>query len=215
MLAFAKYTYTFGAPLKKVIEQGGVTGQISVTDETINVKGIKIIAAGKTVLTDKNGKFEFNNLALGTNYILLDQATLPDDVITSAKIPYTVNIKEGEKANLIIELVKAANINGQFEVNNKNKMLDEYDLTGNIKIESNDFTYYTESNKKGEFKFQNIVPGIYKMSVLRFKKENKLLNVDKNIQVSTIEGTTSETKIELKVKERKIRFKNKNFKVGK
>tara|TARA_R110002050_G_scaffold116847_2_gene233396 strand:+ start:43987 stop:48036 length:4050 start_codon:yes stop_codon:yes gene_type:complete len=215
LLAYAKYTYTFGAPLKKVLQQGGLLGHVVTTDPSINIKGVKIIGTGKTVMTDKNGNFELNNLPLGKNYILVEQSTLQQGVITSAKIPYEVIITEDEKAELIINLVKSSSIYGRFELNILKENADDYNLQGYIKLENNDFTYYAESNKQGIFKFDQIVPGNYKISLIRFKENTKLLVVDKTIMATLKAGEKFDGIIRLKTRDRKIRFKNKNFKVGK
>jgi hypothetical protein len=212
LLAFGKYTYIFGAPVKKVVEQGGFIGQILTNDKKINTNGIKIIAAGKTVVTDKNGSFELNNLAIGKNYILVDQSTLDQGVITLEKAPYEVIILDNKMALLNIHLVKSANIYGKLEVDNNQS--NDYSLQGYIKIQNDDFTYYTESNRNGEFKFQQIVPGNYKMILLRLKENDKLFDVDNNTQVNIAEGESSDVNIRLKIKAKRIKFNNKNFKVG-
>jgi hypothetical protein len=46
-------TYSFGVPLKRIILQGGVNSLNQVNDKSIDVKGIKIIAAGKALLPMK------------------------------------------------------------------------------------------------------------------------------------------------------------------
>ena len=217
VLAFAKYTYTFGAPLKKIIKQGGLTGSVFSLDNTINIKGVKIIAAGKTVLTDKNGNFELNNLSLGKNYILVDQSTLEKGVITSAKIPYEVIIKDNNQANINIELVKSSSLKGKFWIDlEKIKFRNNnYNLQGYIKIQNKDFIYYTSINKSGEFKFQEIVPGNYKLTILSFSSNSAQFIFDTNIQILLNKGEATFKAIELKLKERRIKFKNKNFKIGK
>ncbi|MHB1107647.1 MAG: carboxypeptidase-like regulatory domain-containing protein [Lutibacter sp.] len=181
-------------------------------DKKINTNGIKIIAAGKTVVTDKNGSFELNNLAIGKNYILVDQSTLDQGVITLEKAPYEVIILDNKMALLNIHLVKSANIYGKLEVDNNQS--NDYSLQGYIKIQNDDFTYYTESNRNGEFKFQQIVPGNYKMTLLRLKENDKLFDVDNNTQVNIAEGESSDVNIRLKIKAKRIKFNNKNFKVG-
>ncbi|AOW20490.1 outer membrane protein transport protein [Urechidicola croceus] len=212
LLVFGKYTYSFGAPVKKMIEQGGVTGHIFSTDKTIDVKGIKIIAAGKTVLSDKNGKFELNNLSLGKNFILIDESTLPNGMVTSSKLPYQVIITEGKKAELEIQLVKSSNVYGTIKLNSNST--EDYNLKGYLKIENKDFTYYTESNRKGEFKFKSIIPGSYKLTLIRLRDNNKLFKIDNNVQVNPKEGQINNAIINVKLKTREIKFNNKNFKVG-
>lgn len=216
-MAFGKYTYTFGAPLKKVIEQGGILGNVSSADPSIKIEGIKIIASGKILLTDKDGNFEINNLPLGKNYILIDQSTLEKGVITSEITPYEVIVEEKFKSDLNIKLVKAASIKGEFELDLENIKLKNatYNLQAYIKIHNKDFTYYTETNRKGAFKFQNIVPGTYKLTLLSFKENNKLIDFDDNIKITVNPGVVHDEKFKLKLKERKIKFKNKTFKIGK
>ncbi|NLP59190.1 SpaA isopeptide-forming pilin-related protein [Lutibacter sp. B1] len=212
LLVYGKYTYSFGVPIKKIAEQGGIDGYVFSLDKTIDIKKIKIIAEGKTVLTDKNGKFELNNLSLGKNYILIDESTLPIDVVASTKIPFEVKIEEGNKVQLDIELVRSTRIYGIIDLGNN--QLNKYNLQGYIKLENDNFTYYTESNSKGEFQFKKIVPGTYKLTLIRLRENNKLFDIENNVQVIAKAGEKSDVKVNVKIKTRKIKFNNKNFKVG-
>ena len=212
ILVSAKYIYTLGVPIKKIVEQGGLLGHIITDGSTINTKGIRIIAAGNTLESDKLGDFEINNLPLGKNYILVDQSTLPTNVITSVKMPYEVTIVENKKTNLDIKLIQAAFLNGSIMIDNSSDTA--FNLEGYLKIYNNDFVYYTESNIKGEFKFEQIVPGNYQLILLQLKENDKLIEQGKNIPIALKEGRIVETKYNLKVKEQKIRFTNKNFKIG-
>ncbi|WP_405379739.1 SpaA isopeptide-forming pilin-related protein [Maribacter sp. LLG6340-A2] len=213
LFTYAKYTYAFGAPLKKVLQQGGLIGKVVSNDDTVNVKGIKIIGTGKTVMTDADGNFELNNLPLGKNYILVEESTLQKGVITSARIPYEVQVAEHKKASLEIQLVKAASVSGQFEYA---ETYDEsFNLEGYIKLHNSDFTYYSESNKQGQFSFDQIVPGNYTLSLIRFKENNKVLVMDSAIGVNLNAGEKLRAVIKLKTMARRIKFKSKNYKVGK
>ncbi|HDZ07274.1 hypothetical protein LCGC14_0117670 [marine sediment metagenome] len=213
LFTYAKYTYTFGAPLKKIVQQGGLIGKVVSDDVTVNIKGIKIIGTGKTVMTDADGGFELNNLPLGKNYILVEESTLQNGVITSAKLPYEVTIVENKKADLVIELVKASSVSGQFEY--AESIDDNSSLEGYLKLHNNDFTYYCESNKVGQFSFDQIVPGNYTISLIRFKENNKVLVMDRAISANLTSGNDFQAVIKLKTIARKIKFKSKNFKVGK
>ena len=200
-------------PLKKTVQQGGLIGKVVSDDVSINIKGIKIIGTGKTVMTDANGGFELNNLPLGKNYILVEESSLQKGVITSAKIPYVVTIEENKKADLVIQLVKASSVSGQFVYA---KSIDKnISLEGYIKLHNSDFTYYCESNKLGQFSFNQIVPGNYTISLIRFKENNKILAMDRAIIANLKSGDEFEAVIKLKTVVRKIKFKSKNFKVGK
>ena len=212
--AFLKYSFTFGAPLKKVLKQGGVSGRILSNNPNINVKGGQIVAAGNSVRSDSKGKFELNNLPLGTNYIIVDQSNLPANVVPSVKMPFKVEIKEKQKTSVNIELVRAGNVHGKLKIDSLKNDDSKYNLTGYLKLYNEEFTYYIESDKAGNFKFQHIVPGNYKIALIRLKKEEKLIPASKAISVLVSEGATSVVNITLKVKERKIKFRDNNFKVG-
>lgn len=212
ILLSAKYIYTLGVPIKKIFVQGGLLGHVITKESAINKKGIRIIAAGNTVISDKLGNFEINNLPLGKNYILVDQSTLPTNVITSVKMPYEVSIVENQKTNLDIKLIQAAFLNGSIMINNSSDTA--YNLKGYLKLFNDDFVYYTESDMKGKFTFQQIVPGNYQLALLQLHESNKLLEQGKNIPCTLKEGQTVFTKYNLNLKAQKIRFKNKNFKIG-
>jgi hypothetical protein len=214
IFAYGKYTYSFGVPLKKIKEQGGVMGYVIANETDINTEGIKIIAAGKTVMTDRAGRFEIQNLPLGRNYILVEQSTLDQGVITSSKIPYEVIIEENKNIELNIVLVKSAMIKGSIQVVKTERAPMTQGLESFIKLENQDFTYYSESKKNGSFEFHQIVPGTYDITLMRLKKNDNLFYEERTSQVTLTEGAVLDATIFLKLKERKIKFKNKNFKVG-
>lgn len=212
LFAYAKYTYSFGVGVKRMFDLGGVEGSLITTDNDINIKGIKVYTAGKTIVTDKYGNFEFNNLELGTNYIYIDESTLPMHVVAKQKNPIEVIVEKDKRVRLDLLLVKAGKLNGTLNLTNKEKAI-ETNLESYLKLENEDFTYYAESNKNGTFKFQNIVPGDYTFTVMRFKKNGKNLSVVKNTEISIKEGIETPIIVNVKGKERKIKFKNKKLNV--
>jgi hypothetical protein len=210
--AFVKYTYSFGAPVKKVLKQGGVAGRITTKDTTINLKGVQVIATGNAVRSDAKGNFELNNLPLGTNYIIIDQSTLPANVVPSVKMPFKVEIEEKQKILTQIELVKAGNVKGQLTVNQAPED-ENYKLEGYLKLQNEEFTYYAESDNDGNFSFQHIVPGQYTLTLIKLKNEKKLI-AKKSTSVLITAGDVAKVILNLNEKERKIKFRNNNFKVG-
>ncbi|MCM4156440.1 hypothetical protein [Gramella sp. AN32] len=211
LLALGKYTYSFGVPLKRVLQQGGLRGVIYAEDESIKVSGIKIIAAGQTILTDKNGRFQLNNLPLGKNYVLIDESSLPMGIVSSQKTSIEVEIRQERESDITLQLIKSANINGTISIaGNKtaSNMLEKY-----FKIENKNFTYHVESNKEGIFQFKDIVPGTYTLNLIRFK-ENDDFEIKKDIQISVGAGETMDVPFVIIAKERKVKFTNKNFKIG-
>ena len=212
LLAYGKYTYSFGVALKKVLEQGGVSGNVYATDASINIKGVKVYTAGKTIVTDQNGVFELNNLPLGINYVFVDESSLPLNVVVAVKNPIKMNVEKDKKVSLEISLAKAGNLVGKLNINRSS--FNKTNLEGYIKLENENFTYYTESNTEGSFKFQNIVPGNYTLNVIRFKNNTESLKAPKNLTVEVKNGRITEFNISVKGKERKIKFNNNNFNIA-
>ncbi|HEA81452.1 MAG TPA: hypothetical protein ENI01_13415, partial [Maribacter sp.] len=145
VFSYLKYTYSFGAPLKRVNWRGSMTGTISAKDTSININKIKLNATGKDSYTDAFGNFEIKNLPLGNNFIMLDESTLPFGVVATQKIPLAVEIEKDEIAQLKIELVRAATLNGKLKIDDLINVNTSIDLHGYIKLEGVSHTYYTES----------------------------------------------------------------------
>lgn len=213
LFAYAKYTYSFGVGVKRLFDRGGIDGHIMASNSEIAIKGIKIYTAGKTIVTDTNGNFELNNLELGTNYIYIDEASLPLNVVSKQKNPIEVIVDKDRKAILDIQLVKSGSLYGQFNLKNKEKAV-ETNMSSYIKLENEAFIYYTEANENGAFRFQNIVPGDYTFTLIRFKSNVQPFSVIKHTNVTIEEALNTELEIAVKGKERKIKFKDTNFKIA-
>ncbi|WP_416443547.1 hypothetical protein ACH3O9_01170 [Leeuwenhoekiella sp. A16] len=211
LLGFGKYTYMFGIPLRRTIEQGGLKGYVFAADETIKTKGIRIVSSGKTLSTNAKGEFELNNLPLGTNYIFIDESSLPLGIVAAKRAPFKVIVARDNMSSLDIPLVRSSTINGSIDFIEKD--LTKKDLTAYIKLENKEFTYTIESDKTGTFSFQEIVPGTYKIEIMRFKAGD-LFDIPKATQITVEENARETISIEVGSKKRKIKFDNKNFKVG-
>ncbi|MDT0643956.1 hypothetical protein RM553_14050 [Zunongwangia sp. F363] len=210
LLALGKYTYTFGVPLKRVLEQGSVEGVIFSENPAISVENIKIIAAGHKIATDKKGRFEINNLPLGKNYLFIEEASLPEGVVVSKKAPLEIIIRKDKTQNLSFELVQGGKVNGSIQLI---KRKDTLGYQGYIKLTNEEFSYFVESNTNGLFSFKNIVPGNYNLDLVRFKEED--YESMESTQVNVKSGSIATILIPLTARERKIKFSKKNFTLGK
>ncbi|MFI8379150.1 hypothetical protein [Leeuwenhoekiella sp. NPDC079379] len=205
--AFGKYTYSFGAPLKRTMEQGGVDGYIFSEDDTISVENIKIITTGQRIASNEQGEFRLNNLPLGKNYVFIDDSSLPENIVSTRKAPFEVNVTSNHTADLSIELVKAAVVNGKINLISKK---DTIGYKGYVKLSGDDYNYFIETDTKGNFIFKNIVPANYELTLIRFKNENDYYKIsDNNITASS--GKQEDIQIYLTAKERKIKFNTTNF----
>lgn len=209
VFAFLKYTYRFGAPLKKVLKQGGIRGLIISKDPTIKLKGVQVIASGSSVKSDTQGRFELNNLPIGNGYILVDESTLPGEVVLVSKLPYEVQIEEGRSTEMVLELARAASLVGKLTVEDDTE---ERNLSAYLKLQNDTHTYHIESDKTGAFAFKRIVPGSYKLSVVRMKKGKELEPVIQEIAIDTNENNNPLI-FRMKTLERKITIKKSNFKI--
>ena len=207
--AFLKYTYRFGVPLKKIRKQGGIIGKVYSNNPDVNVKGIQLIAKGNVVRTDKNGNFEMNNLPEGNNLLILDQSTLPRNVVLKREMPLTVRVTEKEKAPINIEVCLSVSVDGRISCLDTTK---QYILSGYVKLYNDEFSYFMETQDDGSFSFKNIVPGKYTLSLLRLKTPSTLVAVNQKI---VIDATTSQKDIafEMRPKQRVIKFKRTKFKL--
>ncbi|NKI27003.1 hypothetical protein HCG49_10560 [Arenibacter sp. 6A1] len=213
LFAYGKYTYNFGVPLKKVIADGVVKGRVTAGDNSIDIKGIKINVAGKTVMTSKDGVFEINNIPIGKNYVLIDQSSLPAKAIVASNVPYEVVVDKTRTPFLHIELVKAASLHGKINLKSTDPAHQDKSLRGYLKLETEGAVLYTESNDEGEFTFDNIIPGKYVVTILRLKNNENLFQYGKTAQIIVEDGGEYFVNIDLELKQRNIKFKNKNFNI--
>jgi len=210
LFAFAKYTYRFGAPLKKIINQGGILGNVGSLDGRIRVSDIEIVAGGQTVITDAFGNFELNNLNVGKNYIIVKTTTLEDGVMTTSKIPYEVLVKADAMTNLNIELMRTGGLKGRLELES-NKF---YSLEAYLKISNENYSYYKRSKANGDFHITNMAPGVYNIEILGMIENKKSFEERTNFKVEIKSDETASRSFALKLKSRKVKFKSNNFKIG-
>ncbi|MDP5043757.1 MAG: hypothetical protein NWQ06_02120, partial [Leeuwenhoekiella sp.] len=207
LLAFGKYTYSFGAPLKRTMEQGGVDGFIFSEDDNISVENIKIITTGQRIASDEQGEFRLNNLPLGKNYVFIDDSSLPENIVSTRKAPFEVNVTSDNTADLSIELVKAAVVTGKINLISKK---DTIGYKGYVKLSGADYNYFIETDASGSFTFKNIVPATYTLTLIRFKEQNDYEKMS-DYKITASSGKQEDIQIYLTAKEQKIKFNTTNF----
>ena len=206
---YAKYTCKFRAPLKRILELGSAQGQVTSNLEHVDLNGIAIKSTEPTVKTNALGFFELNNLPIGINYIFVDESTLQKNIIVAKKMPLEITVTKDGIRNLEIPLVEASKLSGKLTITTATN----YNLSSFLKLESNTFTYHTESSANGSFSFKHIVPGNYKLTILKLKNNPESFNSipTKNILIKA--GENKKFNMVLSEKVRKVKFNNTNFKV--
>lgn len=210
LLALGKYTYSFGVPLKRIIQQGGIEGIFYSDNPNISVENINVMAAGTKIATDASGKFEINNLLIGKNHILIDENSLPDGIVLNKKAITEVEIQQGKKKFLTFELMQGGNVTGSVQLL---RNIDTLGFKTYLKLSNEEFSYYVESDINGQFAFQNVVPGSYNLDLVGLKEDE--YEKFKNRRLYITEGETADVFLPLVEKKREIRFSKKNFTLGK
>lgn len=137
---------------------------------------------GSAVGTDKGGKFVFSRVPEGLHTISLDVRNVPADFYLLSPEKQTVVVEKRKTSKLDFVLVEGATIAGRvFQDTNKNSLLDEEDqplkdvlillkpvskeglASALEKMRSEELNTYTD--EKGNFIFENILPGPYELSV--------------------------------------------------
>ncbi|WP_072994574.1 carboxypeptidase-like regulatory domain-containing protein [Pseudozobellia thermophila] len=211
VFSFLKYTYSLGAPLKRIRWRGTLGGSILTHNKGISVDRVKVNASGQDTYTDAFGNFEIKNLSVGTNYLVIDESTLPIGVVAVQRMPIEIDVRQDKEVQCEIELVEAAMVEGSLLLG-QNKGGEAPNLEGYLKLEGAVHTYYTESDKNGKFTIKSLVPGSYELSVVRLKHENDL-KPSKTYRITLAEGETLETTVELAKKDRGIKFRSSGFSV--
>ena len=142
------------------------------------IPGIKIMLEdGSTTITDKDGKFKFSNVIEGFHRVSLDERRIPANfyIIEPTKKKIEVKARKTHKVNFI--LIEGATISGKV-INdiNRNKKIDKNekgvkDVLVLLKpvekeMKAKEKYFYgmilnTYTNSKGEFLFEDILPGEY------------------------------------------------------
>lgn len=211
LLALGKYTYFLGVPLKRVLDQGSLSGTIGTSTEDLDVSGIRILAAGKEVVTNKNGHFELNNLPVGQHYLFIDESSLPASSVVTTQSPIEINIQPNAKHHSYFEISQAGGIKGYISLKNQNG---ESAYRGYVKISNEQFSYMTESNEQGIFHFDRIVPGNYSLKLLHFRNEEDY-DFEKELAVSVQPGELVAIEMPIVARPRKIKFSKKTYNLGK
>ena len=209
-----KYSNRFNIPTSKNKDLGKLIGQIFAKDFKI-IRGIPVHLSGFTTITDEGGIFEFNNIPKGKHFLTIDRPKSVSEYITKQDLPIEVDIIAQERTNLFIDLIKPVKINGKifFE---ENKQIQSKEFKNKlpkfvIKLHNDkEDIFYTLINNQGEFSFNEIKPGNWKVSIVTKGFERKFEFSKKTIALSLADGENIDVNFMVKAKSRKFNIqKNK------
>lgn len=212
--SFLKYTYFFGAPLKRVKWQGAIQGEVKTTNASISVEKIKVKASSEEGFTNAFGHFNLKNLSKGSNFVWIDESSLPQGIVVRQKMPMEVVVNEGKTTRVVLDVMKAAALKGQFKIEETTKGEKAISLEGYLKIEGEGHTYYTESKEDGSFEVKGMVPGDYRVSIISLKNEKEFKKLTSEPHIRLVEEQEQFIEIALHKKARAIQFKQSNFSIS-
>lgn len=211
-----KYDIKLDVPINKNKNLGQLKGQIKSADNK-NVSGVIVNLNEIATVTNKKGEFEFRDLAPEKYYLTLDQQTYDRNYISRATLPLIVEITPKKTDTLSIELIKPISIKGTVTYQEikqiqstgfKNKLPQLI-----IKLENGVDQYFTLVNEKGEYNFNEIRPGNWRLSIITKGLENKFEFINNNRTLNLISGINEISNFIVKDKSRKVNIKESTIKL--
>lgn len=211
------YMYKIGVPIKKLSNTGSISGR--VTNLSVeSIEGIVLNLNGRSVITDEEGHFSFQNISPGVYYLFLDPSSVGFNDIPDVSFPLEVEVKEDEITDIYFGMTLACKVKGSIEVlENKpvTRLMEDTETHENLHVvlslENGEKIHKLISGADGSFNFPPITPGKWQLKV-HLNGLSKMFTISKKSYELDIEpGETLEIPISLKKKERKLIFKNDTF----
>jgi hypothetical protein len=194
-----KYTVNINTPIRKKKGLGRVMGQLN----GVKTEGVVLNMNGRSVMTDKEGRFYFNDLVPGKYYLGANKSSLGFGNILDANMPYLVEIKPDEKKDLKLEIITTGKITGEIVAFNS-----QLEIFENIVVElyNDSFSKITTTNKQGGFQFSELKEGDYKVRVLSENIKKQYLIRNTNADLKVVKGGETLFTFEMEEKKRKVNF---------
>lgn len=209
------FRYIFDTPLYKKYEVGHIKGRLLTKDKEgeKGVSGTIVKLDNKIRITGSDGSYDFSNLKLGSKKLEVDQSKLELGNIIFEKTPITLEVQPNQTITKDFHVIKAGIIRGYVnfiktkQVSSSKFKLSRPEVIIELKNETQTFT--STSNRKGEFVFTNIKPGMWEISIYDkvLKKDFTIKNNYQKFEI--VEGEKKSITFNMSQKKRNIHF-NKN-----
>jgi len=216
LLITASYSFVVNAPISKNKTVGSLTGKITSAEKN-NLEGILVFLDDHIAMTNEKGVFHFYNLKPKTYRLYVKQSSLPKNKIIVMQQPIDIDILPNKETEVILEMGNTGSLFGQiiFEettVMQSSKFIKKLPILV-VKITKEDNTFYTKTDKDGQFWFKELTPGDWtvELVVRNLLNDFTFSETQKNVPVASDE----EVKIFFKAsnKNREIKKSNKTFKL--
>ncbi len=212
------YTIPFGIPVEKKKSVGTIKGVIFDEEDPRRhpIKDVILMASGIPAVTDKEGKFVLPGLKPGQYFLQVERDSIGHGKTTSEKIE-PVEVKGGETSRVDIGILRSGKITGKVEVFTPKKSLiigettppEDYIPSGGlpevlIEISRKNEVLRQFTDSSGEFIFDEIRPGIWKVKV--YEESLPALHVlkEKEFEVEIKPSEEKTIKVEVLKKPRRV-----------
>ena len=175
------YRLNLNVPIAKNKTLGHISGSL-INKGVEKISNILISLNDQITITDQDGKFEFNNLPLGSYFLRVNRGELNIGEDMESENPIPIQVNSNEITEIEVSMIKTGSIKGVITFNNK-------DLQGSTQItkltnrviiilEKDKKQLLSISNEKGSFNFSELRPGTYTISISKkgLNKNQKINN---------------------------------------
>ncbi len=206
----ASCNYKIHVPLKKIASYGKISGNIS-SNTGKSVQNILVQLNGRTAITKKDGSFTFGNVPAGNYFLFVDQKSLFLNEIIEQPTPYNVVVEEGKTVTVSLNIINAAKVSGTVKVVfKKNAYYDDTTVTTIpsvvLIIKNENESQTIVSGVDGSFVFHNLKPGHWQLNVYDNLLDNKYIVEKELFNFDLKSNDHSEIIINIRKKDKKIRF---------
>ncbi len=209
----ASYTYQLNTPISKKKNLYSLIGNLA--GEPDDVDGIIVSVAGKSMVVNGQGRFEFHDLEAGEHYLHIDGASLPLGVITRPVAPMAVTVAPKVRNYVKIKVIHSGEIAGKVNFNFSEQAVTTAKLPVLIlKVQNNEGEeYLTYSQADGSFSFRELAPGKWTVRIVPSSLPKGWVLKQNNLQVSILPDRARQVEMEMEQQKRRINFSKKTFDV--
>ncbi|WP_229240460.1 hypothetical protein [Dyadobacter sp. SG02] len=212
-----RYALRLNVPLGRKKNIGTVKGQL--TGFGYRKQGNLIQLGSHKFMTDSTGMFSFEGVAPDRYYLSITQnESGSEGVVPVVRMPMLVDVRPDSLNVVEIPLTRTGSIAGRIEFlkakqNGLSAALTEKPSVL-VKLTSENGSYLTELNDKGEFSFREIRPGTWAISVFIPGGADRFVVEESDRQLTVESDQTLDLTFRIRPNEKRIHFSERNFEVS-
>lgn len=175
-LASLDYVIPLGVPIGRSGEGARVSGRVLDAETGKGVTDVLVQVGGRTVITDREGRWAVGGLAPASYHVELDRASLGADRLALGDMPRPVRAEQGKTVSTVFRVVRGARVTGRVRLSSPRVPqadgaatkvgLVEADAMPNLLVElAGEGTVIRRvTDSKGGFEFTDLPPGRWVLS---------------------------------------------------